>query len=127
MNASNRHAGRTAYDANRAALSAPLVREYLIELLSDFESLAASTREAVYRENDNLARIHLDHISSHRPRNHARGERTAKRGWCAPWLGAIAQAEPRAAGHRLPRTSASASRRRDADHGLGYGLTTCKA
>ena len=46
MNASNRHAGRTAYNANRAALSAPLVREYLIELLSDFESLAASTREA---------------------------------------------------------------------------------
>lgn len=56
--------GATAYHSNRAALSAPLIREYLIGLLSDFESLTASTREAVYRCNDDLAKIHLDQIRS---------------------------------------------------------------
>ncbi len=61
-NHKNVRSGSTAYDSNRTALSAPLIRQYLLELLSDFESLAASTREAVYRGNDNLARVHLDQI-----------------------------------------------------------------
>ncbi|GLI92989.1 hypothetical protein [Methylocystis echinoides] len=39
-----------------------LLRQYLDELLSQFESLAISAREAVWRENDTLASIHIDQL-----------------------------------------------------------------
>jgi hypothetical protein len=39
-----------------------LVRDYLIELLGTFESLSISAREALWRENDALASIHIDQI-----------------------------------------------------------------
>ncbi|WP_363348757.1 hypothetical protein [Methylocystis echinoides] len=44
------------------AIDAPLLRQYVGELLATFESLAISAREAVWRENDALAACHIEQL-----------------------------------------------------------------
>lgn len=44
------------------AIRAAILRDYLGELLAQFESLAISAREAIWRESDTLAEIHIDQL-----------------------------------------------------------------